>query len=642
MALSGQVKTNAFSEEYGTVGLQFDWSATQSVESNTSTISWTLRTFGTMTSSYWYKAGPISMTMAATSGTLGGTKSYSNSSRIQLRGGTVIASGTATLTHSASGVGAFSVSLSAAIYYTSTNVTGSGTGSLDSIARATTPAFTNTSGTTITSVELGSAFRISVAGRASAGFSHEVSYTFGSASGTLATIAADASSQYYEWTPPASLGAQIPNAATGQCTVTVKTYNGTALIGTKSAAIAFTAPASWVPSNSTAVEPSNKALGNAVYPATVSGVKVEVTCGGSNSSTIRDVTVIFQGKTYTTQTVTSGKATIITDACVDSGSFTLETVVTDSRGRTKSASQTVTVTAYNSPAVSLELTRVASPSGSTASEAGGYMRIVFSAEAANAGSNAAIAASLKYTVSGGQETALSPAVSGRTASYTSQTNIAVAGGLTCTVEASLTDTAGNTTKVTKVLPVGFKTVNVRAGGKGIAFGTMADADRLISAMDAEFREAVTMAKTLDVSGKLTAGDDLDVGGDLAVTGGINANEVTAGQNTLSGVASSIASVRTRQTGNLFRVAERTKTIDLAQYASANQSSGVYLILLRPWTVSLSSGAVYLVSYITNNYGAATCIEPSANTSLTISGKTVTITFPDANGGMVAILGGPVI
>lgn len=633
MALSGQVKTNAFSEEYGTVGLQFDWSATQSVESNTSTISWTLRTFGTMTSSYWYKAGPISMTMTATSGTLGGTKSYSNSSRIQLRGGTVIATGTATLTHNASGVGAFSVSLSAAIYYTSTNVTGSGTGSLTNIARATTPAFS------AQSVALGSSVTVDLSSRASSAFTHTLKYTFGSATGTIATKTTGTSVAF---TPPTSLGAQIQNAESGTCTITCETYNGNTMIGTKNAALTLTAPASWAPTNTTACEPSNKVLGNTVYPATVSGVKVEVTCAGSNSSTIRSVAVNFQNKTYTTQTITNGKATIITDACIESGDFTLETVVTDSRGRTKNATVTITVTAYSSPAITLELIRVSSSSGSTPSEAGSYMHIVLSGEVTDAGSNAAATATLKYQVSGGSETSLTPTKSGRLVTYTSSPNISVSSGLSCSVVATITDTAGNTTKVTKILPVGFKTMNFRAGGKGIAFGTVATEDKLVSAMDAEFREAVTMAKTLDVSGKLTAADDLDVGGDLAVTGGINANEVTAGQNTLSGVASSIASVRTRQTGNLFRVAERTKTIDLAQYASANQSSGVYLILLRPWTVLLSSGAVYLVSYITNNYGAATCIEPSANTSLTISGKTVTITFPDANGGMVAILGGPVI
>lgn len=589
-----------------------------------------------MSTGYWYKAGPINMTMTATSGTLGGTKSYSNSTRIKLygKGATTVASGTATLTHTATGVGAFSVTLSGAIYESSTNVSGNGTGTLNTIPRATTPTITNTSGTVITSQTIGTAIRINVSGRASTSFSHELSYSFGSASGTIGTISATAENQYYNWTPGTALGAQIPNATSGTCTITCVTKNGTATIGTTTKTITLTAPTSWVPTNTTAVAPSNTVLGSSVYPATVSGVRVTVTCAGSNSSTVAKVEVTFQNKTYSTTTISSGKATITTDACTGAGSETLTTVVTDSRGRTKSATKTITVTAYASPALSLSIFRTSTSSSTAIDETGAYMRIVLTGSVSNVGSNAVSARTLSYTVQGGSAQTLTPTISGKTISYTG--NVAVANDKTCTVTATLTDTAGNTTTVTQTLPVGYKTMDFLAGGRGIAFGTSSTEEGFKCAMPATFTD------TLDVSGKLTAGDDLDVGGDLAVTGGINANEVTAGQNTLSGVASSIASVRTRQTGNLFRVAERTKTIDLAQYASANQSSGVYLILLRPWTVLLSSGAVYLVSYITNNYGAATCIEPSANTSLTISGKTVTITFPDANGGMVAILGGPVI
>ena len=111
---------------------------------------------------------------------------------------------------------------------------------------------------------------------------------------------------------------------------------------------------------------------------------------------------------------------------------------------------------------------------------------------------------------------------------------------------------------------------------------------------------------------------------------------------LTSAQSAITSIRTRQNKNLFRVESRTTTINLSEYATAGSSSGVYLVLLRPWTQSLKSGAIYIVSFITNGYGAATCIEESSGSTLSISGATVTITFPDSAGGMVAILGAPII
>ena len=114
MALNGSFKSSKTGNYgYGPTGLIFSWSATQDVTNNRSTISWTLTTThdsGDMTSGWWYKAGPINMTMTATNGLFSGTSSYSNGSRIELHGGgTQIASGTAVLTHNSNGVGSFNV-----------------------------------------------------------------------------------------------------------------------------------------------------------------------------------------------------------------------------------------------------------------------------------------------------------------------------------------------------------------------------------------------------------------------------------------------------------------------------------------------------------------------------------------------------
>lgn len=52
MALSGTLNSNAYDDRY----IQFSWSATQNIENNTSTISWTLKGAGG-SKDIWYKAG---------------------------------------------------------------------------------------------------------------------------------------------------------------------------------------------------------------------------------------------------------------------------------------------------------------------------------------------------------------------------------------------------------------------------------------------------------------------------------------------------------------------------------------------------------------------------------------------------------
>lgn len=599
-----------------------------------------------MSTGYWYKAGPINMTMTATSGTLGGTKSYSNSTRIKLygKGATTVASGTATLTHTATGVGAFSVTLSGAIYESSTNVSGNGTGTLNTIPRATTPTITNTSGTVITSQTIGTAIRINVSGRASTSFSHELSYSFGSASGTIGTISATAENQYYNWTPGTALGAQIPNATSGTCTITCVTKNGTATIGTTTKTITLTAPTSWVPTNTTAVAPSNTVLGSSVYPATVSGVRVTVTCAGSNSSTVAKVEVTFQNKTYSTTTISSGKATITTDACTGSGSETLTTVVTDSRGRTKSATKTITVTAYASPALSLSIFRTSTSSSTAIDETGAYMRIVLTGSVSNVGSNAVSARTLSYTVQGGSAQTLTPTISGKTISYTG--NVAVANDKTCTVTATLTDTAGNTTTVTQTLPVGYKTMDFLAGGRGIAFGTSATEEGFKCAMPATFTDTLdvsenaTVGGTLGVTGKTTMSTS-ETTGNATFDGAMNHVNGSTSMNVPDGVFDLWRAVFPTHRHGRRTSGSKTQTVDITKYRSTNGSNGVWAFMFigASWAAADATSSLYICHGIQGgaHNECRAVYKDFYGPSISISGTTLTITYYNTDGGAFAII-----
>lgn len=124
MATTGTLNTSKYDGRY----LQLKWTAKQSVANNTSTVSWTLSAIGGNSS--WYKTGPVTCK-------INGTTVYSSSSRVNMYTG-VIDSGTITINHNSDGTKSFSASISAAIYTTSTNCTGSATFTLDAIPRTPT------------------------------------------------------------------------------------------------------------------------------------------------------------------------------------------------------------------------------------------------------------------------------------------------------------------------------------------------------------------------------------------------------------------------------------------------------------------------------------------------------------------------
>ena len=207
MALSGSFNTTAYSGRY----LTFSWSATQNVANNTSTISWQL--VGAGTGSGYYMAGNFKVVIA-------GETVYSSATRIELRVGTVVASGTKTLTHNADGTKAFSASAQAGIYTVAVNCTGSGNFTLNTIPRASTASNTNS--------VIGNWSTCTI-NAASTMFTHTVKATFGTITTTVAEKTAYPS---ISWSIPTSWYSQIPNAKSGTATLTCQTYNGNTLIGT--------------------------------------------------------------------------------------------------------------------------------------------------------------------------------------------------------------------------------------------------------------------------------------------------------------------------------------------------------------------------------------------------------------------------
>lgn len=320
MALSGSVNTSSYDGRY----YQLSWTATQNVTNNTSTISWTLKAVGG--SSSWY----AERTLKAV---INGTTVYTKTNRVERYTGN-IQTGSTTITHNTDGSKSFSVSVQAAVYGESVNCTGSKSFTLNTIARAST--LTASNGTLNTAQTL-------TVSRQSTSFTHTITYKCGTASGTIATKSTSTS---ISWTPPLSLATQNKTGTSVTVTFTIETFNGSTSIGKKTKTITCSIPASVKPTVSLSVSDGANYLSiYGKYIQKMSKIKVTVTASGSQGSTIESRKTTANGNTYTA-------ASFTTDVITSSGTLTISTTVTDSRGRTATASTSISVLAYSPPQIS--------------------------------------------------------------------------------------------------------------------------------------------------------------------------------------------------------------------------------------------------------------------------------------------------
>ena len=135
-----QVKSGSFGTTYyNNRNIVFSWTlASQNIANNTSTINWTLTGGGSATSWFNTRNGYVN---------IDGARRWTQTSDIQLSNGTVMASGSLTLTHNADGKRSFSANAGATIYSYGTYQSGSGSWELPQIPRAATltaaPNFTD-------------------------------------------------------------------------------------------------------------------------------------------------------------------------------------------------------------------------------------------------------------------------------------------------------------------------------------------------------------------------------------------------------------------------------------------------------------------------------------------------------------------
>ena len=425
----------------------------QSVANNTSNVTVSVRVYRTNTGYTTYGTGTVYCTINGTQYTEGITSSdkITNS-------GIVLFTKTLNITHNADGTKTLATSTRITHDQFSSNAQ-SYSQALTTIPRATTPTVS------ATSVNMGSDITISMP-RASGSFDHTLTYKFGNATGTIGSDLGTSKT----WEVPLSLASQIPSGTSGTCTITCKTYNGSTLIGTKTVSFTAKVPSSVVPSISSltiAEAVSGLSAKFGAYIQNKSQAKVTITAAGSYSSTISSYKTTVSGKSYSGSTFTSG-------VLATSGTVTIETTVTDSRGRTATKSSTITVLAYAAPKIT-KFTAFRSNSAGVQNYEGTSVNCGYAWTVSALGNKNDNSYVFEYKAKGAS--AWTSLASGNSYSINTSRIFANMAPIDSSYDLRLTvkDYFGSAVAVAEI-PTAFTLLDFNASGKGLAFGKVSETD----------------------------------------------------------------------------------------------------------------------------------------------------------------------
>lgn len=318
--------------------------------------------------------------------------------------------------------------------------------------------------------------------RKSDSFTHTLTYKCGTASGTIATKTTATS---VSWTPPLSLAAQNTTGTSVPITITMTAYSGTTVIGTSSASISCAIPASVAPTCTFTLEDVTGV--DEIYGSPVQGlskIKITVTANTAQGSPIEAYTITANGATYTTATATTNELKL-------SGDSPVTVTVKDARGRTGSASYTMKVQAYTSPAVSSLAVHRCDANG-TENPQGEYVRATFSAAISSMSNKNTAAYSIQYKRT--TDTAFTvvelPDLDGQYTVTNYDYVFAASSSYSFDIEVIAADRHRTTIRSTPA-STGYTIMNWNASGNAVAFGKVSEIeDSLEVGNDAYFYESI--------------------------------------------------------------------------------------------------------------------------------------------------------
>lgn len=327
--------------------------------------------------------------------------------------------------------------------------------------------------------------------RKSDNYTHTITYKCGSASGTICT---KSSSTSISWTPPLSLASQNTTGTNVSVTFTIETFNGSTSIGSNTKTITCAIPSSVKPSCTLSV---TDAMGYAdTYGGYIKGkskFKVIVSTTQSYNSPISSYSTTANGLTYTASSFTTG-------VIKTTGELEIKATVKDKRGRSGSASISVDVFDYSSPAI-IKLAVKRCNSDGTDNDQGEYVKATFSSSVTSLDSANTASYILEYKkTSESSYTSVSLTDYDNTYSVTEATYVFAAdSGSSYDIQLTVTDAFGSIQKKTSV-STGFTLFNVPSAFIGWAFGKVAElANTFEMAFESVFYKAVMIKAVLSIA-----------------------------------------------------------------------------------------------------------------------------------------------
>ena len=460
------------------------------------------------------------------------------------------------------------------------------------------------------SVTMGSAVTINT-NRLSNQATHTLTYSFAGGTGTIATnVGASVS-----WTPPVSLAAAIPNATSGVCVITCSTYYAGTLTGTVTCTLTLNVPNTVVPSLSFSFSEAVSGISAqfGCYVRTQSRLSVTITAAGSQGSTIASYRTTVNGATYTTGSFTTGTLNM-------AGTNTISVTVTDSRGRTASASQDFAVTAYSPPSLTAFSAERCNSAGTAPQTDGNKVRVSLAGSVASVNSGNTVSCKVYYRLS--SATAWTESVTVTTSNYAvsavnrllSQTFDALS---SYELKVRLQDWFSY---VEQTVGIGTKQVvmDVLHDGTGIAFGKVAE-----TAGHAEFGWPLILSSALGVAyggtGSTTAA------GAIASLGGVKkAGDTMTGNLTVQGAQTPSVILTPTANSTTKRTVVEGNQDGTASLAAWEDSTGANRRMIAVKPASAASGL--------DNAVILRTIVNSAQTNYRIFHAGMSTPVPIANGG----------
>lgn len=447
--------------------IRFEWEITaQSVANNTSVIAWKLLLvagdpgrIGSSVVKFW------SVTVD------GETSEGTNYVNIENNETKTLASGTKTIKHSTDGSKTFNFSFSQQFRINFggafiDTITGSGSGTLDRIARAST--LTAYNGT------LGVEHTLTIS-RKDSSFKHRLTYKCGDVSGYIAGSANSFTTETsIGWTPPIGLAHENTTGTSVQVVYTLYTYasDGTH-IGTETLNVTCTIPATVKPSCSISLSDATGWASTYGKPVQgVSSIKIKVDAQTSYSSPIASYNVDAAGAKYTTAEAT-------TDVLAAAGTFKVNATVKDQRGRSGSATASLDVLAYTRPQVTALSVHRCDEDG-TENDQGEFVKAVFSARVTNLVSKNPATYVLHYKESTEEYYTIVEFPEIRNVySVTDKVYIFPAdSNASYDVEVTATDNHGSATRATSA-STAFTLLNWNASGTGMGVGKVSEKENAV-------------------------------------------------------------------------------------------------------------------------------------------------------------------